>query len=383
MVLVILMWSALGFASLISGTRAPTWNWKEMLLLGSPFLLMLLDSARASQWSAAWKLAETSSVLLLFPIGFTMIDRSRAPTLRDRMIDLFSWSALTLAIWANGGILIRSEAWPSAVDASVAFSYFYRTAFAMVTGVHAPFAAYWFFCAALFQMHHVLQDKHTPPWRSLLAGALTIAGILIGSRMPIIAFGVAFASLLFFRFETRKALGWIFGTVVTLSILVIALPGSRDRAMEVFSTLYSRTGANGINSVSVRSPILQCSLELLEEHWILGAGQPAVQSALDECYSDQQHSFMADGSYSTHNQLLHWWLSFGVLGVTAFVLLFGHSLAEAFRRRDAIHFAFVLFILLCCFTENVLARQWGVVLFACFNTLFLVPIPKQDEGSEG
>ena len=49
----------------------------------------------------------------------------------------------------------------------------------------------------------------------------------------------------------------------------------------------------------------------------------------------------------------------------------------AFHQRDAIHFSFVLFILICCFTENVLARQWGMVLFACFNSLFLAaPIPR-------
>ena len=371
MVFVITIWFLVTIAMVLMRERKPTWNWTEVLLLASPFLLMLLDGARALHWSTAWKLAETSAALVLFPIGFSLIEGSRGPLLRNRMMDLFSWSALALAIWANGHILISAQAWPAMSEASVPFSQYYRSTFAIATVVHAPFAAYWFFTASLFQIHRSLQHEHIFRWRMVFASALVVAGVLIGSRLPIIAFAIAFASLLLFHFNTRKALGWIFGGAVALGVMVLALPGSRDRAIEAYSTLSSKTGVHSINSVSVRSPILQCSLQLLEDHWIIGMGQTAVQPALDACYTDQQRSFLADGSYSTHDQALHWWLSFGILGLAAFVLLFGYSLRAAFHRRDAIHFTFVLFILLCCLTENVLARQWGVVLFACFNSLFL------------
>ena len=41
------------------------------------------------------------------------------------------------------------------------------------------------------------------------------------------------------------------------------------------------------------------------------------------------------------------------------------------QRGDALHMAFLLFMLLCCLTEDLLTRQWGVVFFAFFNTLFV------------
>jgi len=369
MVFVIVIWFVIAVVMLVLWEGKPTWNWKEILILSCPFLLMLLDSARAPQWLTAWKLVETSAALLIFPIGYIAIDRSAPRSLRNVMTELFSWSALALAIWANGAMLINSEAWPTG-GSSIGFSHFYREAFASVTSVHAPYAAYWIFSAALFQVNRSFQNEHITKWRMVFALVLVVFGSMIGSRMPIIAFGIALATLLLFRFNTRKALLWTSSTAITLAVLVMVLPGIRDRTMEAFNTLSSKTGAEGINSVNVRSPILDCSLQLLEDHWIIGMGQPAVQHALDECYQAKGHPVLADGSYSTHNQPLHWWISFGLLGLLAFALLFGYSLYVAFHRRDGIHFAFVLFILLCCLTENVLARQWGVVLFACFNSLF-------------
>ncbi|MBP7155646.1 MAG: O-antigen ligase family protein [Flavobacteriales bacterium] len=377
MVFVIASWFVIAIAMLLLREAKQAWNWKETLILSCPFLLMLMDSARASDWISAWKLAETSAALLIFPLGFAVIDRSATQPVRNGMMEVFSWSALALGIGANSSMLMNAEVWTSATGTAFAFSHFYRETFASVTGVHAPYAAYWIFTAALFQVHRSLQGEQITKWRMVFALVLVVFGSVIGSRMPIIAFGIALAAMLLFRFNTRKALLWTFCTVVALTLLIMALPSSRARTVEAFNTLFSKTGAEGINSVSVRSPILDCSLQLLEEHWTIGMGQPAVQPALDECYQAKGQPVLADGSYSTHNQPLHWWISFGILGLAAFALLFGYSLFTAFHQRDAIHFSFVLFILICCFTENVLARQWGMVLFACFNSLFLAaPIPR-------
>jgi hypothetical protein len=54
-------------------------------------------------------------------------------------------------------------------------------------------------------------------------------------------------------------------------------------------------------------------------------------------------------------------------------------LRRAWRAHDAAHLAFLVFLLLCMATENLLARQWGVVLFACFNALFIAA-PTDEEG---
>jgi O-antigen ligase len=135
-----------------------------------------------------------------------------------------------------------------------------------------------------------------------------------------------------------------------------------------------------LNSVNIRLPIAKCSLELIRDHWVLGVGQANAQHTLDQCYERFQEPMLLDGSYGTHNQLLHWWLCFGLAGVALYVVYFGTLLITAWQRRDAVHLGFIVLILLCCVTENVLARQWGLVLFASFNALFLAGSPNERPG---
>ncbi|HEX2617023.1 MAG TPA: O-antigen ligase family protein, partial [Flavobacteriales bacterium] len=147
-------------------------------------------------------------------------------------------------------------------------------------------------------------------------------------------------------------------------------PSTRERLAQAFHSEPMPT-ATTANALNIRVPITQCSLELLEQHWILGMGQPRVQPALDACYGRFGIPQLRDGSYSTHCQPLHWWIAFGLAGLAAFLVLFGVPLREAFRRADGQAVGFLLIIVLCCLTENVLARQWGVVLFAYVNALLL------------
>ena len=102
-----------------------------------------------------------------------------------------------------------------------------------------------------------------------------------------------------------------------------------------------------------------------------GIGQANVQARLNQCYERFGEPGLLDGSYGTHNQLLHWWLSFGLFGVVLYVIYFGTLWSTAWQRKDAGHRGCIIRILLCCVTENVLTRQWGIVLFTSFNALFL------------
>lgn len=379
MVMVIVCWLLISAISRSRIGSVQPIEWRTVLILSAPFLLMVIDLLRADDITTGWHAVERSAALIIFPIGFFVFGAPSDDHLRKRMIDVFTVAALALAVFVNLAIFVNE----SALEPSTTFSADYRDAFFGITGVHPPFAAYWFFSAALFQVQLALQNERNAKWRMVLASTLVVSGAMIGSRTPIIAFGVAIATLLLFRFDKRKAFLWISSSVVALGVLVMILPGSRTRVIEAYNTLSTEVGTAGINSVSVRSPILQCSLQLLEGHWIIGMGQSAVQPALDACFQETTHPLLANGSYSTHNQPLHWWISFGILGLVAFILLIGYSLRIAMNRRDAIHVAFVLFILLCSLTENVLSRQWGIVLFACFNSLFFVSHKAVDEPLSG
>lgn len=346
-------------------------RWQECVILSAPFLLILLDLLRAVSFTEGWRLAERSASLLIFPLGFMVLGAARRHGIL-RFADVFSLAAMVLAVLAN--ILIYPHLL-AAMEVDMPFQHAYRAGFAEATGIHPPYAAYWFFVAALFQLHGVLAPMRDEESlirfvrMALLVGCMA-AGLLIGSRMPVIAFGIAAMVLGALHLQRKRAVQL---TLVVLSIIATATwlsPILRERTTELtgIGTDHRDTEQT---SISIRTPITHCTFGLLEEHWVLGTGQPEVQPALDQCYAELGHEAMMRQGYGPHCQPLQWWLALGIAGLAAFLLLFGWGMREARRHKDHAHLAFLVFMLLCCLTEDLLTRQWGIVFFAFFNTLFI------------
>ncbi|MBK9760676.1 MAG: O-antigen ligase family protein [Flavobacteriales bacterium] len=370
MVLMIAFWIIVLLArSILDPTpvQQDAWRWTAFLAL--PFLLMLPDIFRAPSLSIGWSFAERSASLLLFPVGFLLMGAPTSDRFREAMMDLFTLAALVLAGWSNGHLLVHG--FPADTHAGENFSYAYRTAFSASTGLHPPYGSYFFLGAALFQLDRLIDMARRPWWRVAAITILFFAALLLASRMPLIAFATASAVVLFVRLPRLVALRWALGVFFSIAILAVVVPGVRERVAEVVASMKGHTVYPPLNSFNIRVPIATCSLELISDHWLLGIGQANVQPALDACYQRFEQPSLLDGSYGTHNQLFHWWLSFGLIGLVLYVVYFGTLLITAWQRRDAIQLGFTVLILLCCITENVLSRQWGVVLFACFNALFL------------
>ncbi len=371
MVLVIAFWLLVLFSRAAldpSPVGRNAWRWAGFLAL--PLLIMLPDLFRAQDLHAGWLALERSASLALFPIGFLLLGAPASDRFREAMMDVFTLAALLLALGANGQLLVHGLNDP---DTGGGFSHAYRISFAELTGLHPPYASYFFLAAALFQLERLLDKARRPWWRVIAIVLLVMAGLLIGSRMPLFAFATALAAMLLVHLPRRKALRYAAVVFVGVGLLAAIMPGARQRVVETFVTVQHHDSRQELNSVNIRAPIAHCTMELLEDHWLLGLGQANVQRALDQCYLQFKEPMLLNGSYGTHNQLMHWWLCFGLAGLVLYIVFFGALLNRAWQRRDAAHLGFLVLLLVCSSTENILARQWGVVLFACFNTMFIAP----------
>lgn len=342
------------------------WTW--MGFLAMPFGLMVLDLFRAPDLLQGLHLLERSTALVVFPLGFLVLGAPSSDRFREAMMDLFSLAAMGLAAYGNFKTFFYGLP-PQFLGDD--FSMVYRASFAHHTALHPPYASYFFLAAAVFQLERVLDRARRPVLRLLAIAVLLLAGLLIASRMPLIAFAAASAAVFLVRMPRRLA--WRTSVAVFAGVLVLAAvtPGARERMAEVLALAKKRTDMRSLTSVDMRVPIAHCSLQRIEEHWLLGVGEANVQGLLDSCYTQFDMPMLLNGSYGTHNQLLHWWLSFGLAGVALYVVYFGTLLINAWQRGDAAHLGFLVLMMLCSSTENLLTRQWGVVLFACFNALFI------------
>ena len=339
------------------------------LVLASPFLLMLPDMFRAPDLAMGWKHVERSSSLLLFPIGFLLLSAPASRRFREAMMDLFSLSAILLAGYANAVVLLSDM--PPEVQAMPGYAYGYRAMFSSVTGLHPPYAAYYFLIAALFQLTRAMDNTGARAWRIAAMLVLFISALLLASRMPLIAFVAAAVPIFLLRLSRRRIAVAMVALIVGSAALIAIVPGARQRVAEVFRSTATPISQSEVTSTNIRMPLAHCALETIGQHVFTGTGQANAQAVLDGCYRQFDMPLLLDGSYGTHNQLLHWWLCFGIAGLLLFIAYFGGLLWYAWRQRNTAHLAFLVFLLLCMMTENLLARQWGVVLFACFNALFV------------
>lgn len=380
MVAVIAVWTMLALLhARNNGARPARADWWWVGLLGAPFLLMLLDLPRSHDLRVGWRLAETAAALLVFPVVFLLLRAPADARLRRTMTELFSLAALALPLVVDLRLLVDPQLMAQPIGAP--FSHRYREAFGAIGHVHAPFAAYYMLAAALFQLSILFSEARHRGIRIALVLALVISATLLASRMPLFAFVAAAFVMTARRWGLGPALGRGGAAACAALILFILIPTSRHRLRELLPTTTTTLERTQPNSVEIRGPVLHCSLKVWKAHWALGIGQAQVQPALDACYAGTAIPVLTDGSHSTHSQPLHWAAAFGLMGPVLFLLLFAAPFVAAWRIGDDAHIGLLFFIALCCLTENALSRQWGVVLFACFNTLFLASAPTPERRS--
>jgi len=184
----------------------------------------------------------------------------------------------------------------------------------------------------------------------------------------LIAFGVGLL-VYFFQVNWKRT---IFGLAAALPIVVLLflnVPAIGGRFTELIGASAS-PAEKELNSTNIRHEIYKCNSELLAEHWLLGIGIGNVQPALNSCYERNGQEKLREMEFNTHNQYAQIWLSNGLPGLIIFILMLGIPLFISIKKKDLPYQVFLIMMIICFFTENLLARQHGVVFFAFFNALF-------------
>jgi O-antigen ligase len=115
-------------------------------------------------------------------------------------------------------------------------------------------------------------------------------------------------------------------------------------------------------STGIRIGVYKCSLKLVKENWILGYGLGDSQDALNSCYYEYDELLYKD-KYNSHNQYLDILLKSGIIGLLFFLFFLFSNIRNCFKRKDLIAFCVLLFYAFNFLTENILARQTGIILF--------------------
>ncbi|GAB1857452.1 hypothetical protein MHTCC0001_22880 [Flavobacteriaceae bacterium MHTCC 0001] len=190
---------------------------------------------------------------------------------------------------------------------------------------------------------------------------------MVAKTAIIINSSIIFFSLFYFSVRQKKMKTICFLLLLTLVLGWFAknhLNLPFQRIAERFVEL--KAGDNTIRETRIK--IWKSAVPIVKKHYLVGVGTGDVENELHKEYEKRNISSRSN----IHNQYLDYLIRFGCVGLFFFLFVLGFALRRAIKMKNYIYFCFTIIIMGCCFTENILSRQWGITFFACFNYILYI-----------
>lgn len=126
------------------------------------------------------------------------------------------------------------------------------------------------------------------------------------------------------------------------------------------------------SSVLQRFYHLTTAWSIVKDHWFLGIGTGDVQDVFYEYYKKQNTPLKKENQNRAHNQVLTFWLTFGITGLILFLLYMTLPLFYFKKEANFLVPIFVLMAFLTFMMEDMLETQAGVTFFSFFFNLLLI-----------
>jgi O-antigen ligase len=123
------------------------------------------------------------------------------------------------------------------------------------------------------------------------------------------------------------------------------------------------------NSIGSRVTALKCTFEIFERSPLIGTGIGDLQNDLDVC--NDASDFQTLKGMNPHNQFFQFLVGTGLTGMLYFIFLLAYLFVRTLKQKNSLYFYFICLFTLCCFTESLLERQYGIMFFSFFHSLLL------------
>lgn len=277
---------------------------------------------------------------------------------------------------------------------------FYRNSKPNIEGINWLFFAYWDFTdiisiqpdylavyvsfSILILLWMAIENRNRYGRNKLAFVILTILIFigflgLLSARMPILALFIILCTtfLIYFYKEKKTITGLLviaaFSSLFVLTMTQIPIVKERFYALLGMTEKLewvTRYG-DGTQLQDVRLRKWNCALNIISNHPIFGVGTGDVQDELQKQYKKTNFRVALEAKFNAHNQFLQTFIALGVVGLLSLLACLLVPAAIAIKQKQFLYVAFVSLFSLCCLTESMFERQFGIVFFGLFNSLFL------------
>ena len=351
-------------------------SYRNIAILSLYYIFLVVNYIFSGFDNNLIKFLETDALFLLFPLFiFINKDYIATKTLKNTLLVFFG-SNLILAMicWFK----IFQTGFFKLLEKDSYYHPVFRGLFAKTTGIHLPYLGLFFVFSIFIAYFFIIKTnskKHVKILVFLSCIVLLASIVTFSARM---ALGTFFVIIFYLTFkEIKGSLRKILTLFLFTSFAIILVINSpvKKRIAEIFNTkleLPSGKLNDKSHLVNFRYGIYYCSYNIIKNDIFVGIGKNNVSESLQLCYDNFSYDNFDDfkkRNYNTHNQYIDLIISYGVFG---FIILFSSIFYGWYHSKSSLYKVFLITIFLALLTENLFARQLGVVFFTLFNTLFFI-----------
>jgi hypothetical protein len=142
---------------------------------------------------------------------------------------------------------------------------------------------------------------------------------------------------------------------------------------------YKKTGDPSGQSLGQRIEYLKVGLNIIKRHFWLGTGTGDVQQEFFKQYVLDKSLLKPEWRRKTHNQLVTFFISFGLIGFLWFLFALIAPIIIEQKYKRFLFTLFFLLVILSMFNEDTLETHPGVSFFAFFYSFFLFSMPDEND----
>jgi O-antigen ligase len=135
---------------------------------------------------------------------------------------------------------------------------------------------------------------------------------------------------------------------------------------------YMRGGNPGGHSITQRFAYLKNSFHVIRRNFWFGTGTGDTEYEIQKQYVSDHSKLKPHWRRRAHNQLVTFFLTFGIFGFIWIITAFTLALRSEKRNIDFIFICFLLIFLFSTLNEDTLETQIGATFFALFLSLLLL-----------
>jgi O-antigen ligase len=334
------------------------------------YFVVLVTFFYSENTDYALKKLSTMASLLVFPFIFAMLNKDEIKAIQKKIHVYLSIYLIAVFLFNVGAFAWIFALRPHYTMAE-AIQHF-TTLLDQHMGkwsVHPIYMSMHCSIAVLFSFYIIQRIKSKALIASILAIDITLVLFLLlyAKKGPLMALIIVFS--LFVAFQRRKKLlkPYLIG-IISLTVLVIAIPKTRNKFVELFEIETIDKG--NLTSTNIRYTIYNISKDLISNAIFTGYGIGDYNDQLIQQYEKEGRPELVEGKYNAHNQYISFVIIGGILCLLALLFTMSVNLIYAIRFDNQILILMLIFYGVVMFTENILEREDGAIYFAFFLNFF-------------